>query len=260
MSNHIPYHQWAQALSEDEWCQFLAGTAMRGHIPPSLPPEEFQRAWVGGAGLDTFREAVAFCRLLKSTLTEAGYRITPNTRMLDVGVGWGRIYRVLLRETPHIVGIDVVPHCIELCRSALPDGEFEISPLEPPYRFSDGEFDIVYLYSVFSHFNEAAFLAMLCEAVRVVKEGNFVVFTTLAPSDDFIRLGFPDTWRADAEIGRFLYVPTGGGHDSMPSSVWGWAHVSEPYLRRVILDFPLELVAYEPDRLIQSFVALKKRR
>src|SRR5262249_38615601 len=144
-------------------------------------------------------------------------------------------------------------------RSALPGREFEICPLEPPYRFSDGEFDVVYLYSVFSHVNEAVFLAMLREAARVVREDGFVVFTTLAPSDDLVRLGFPQTWRVDAEGGQFLYVPTGGGHESMPPSVWGWVHVSEPYLRQVISDFPLELVAYEPNRLIQAFVALKKR-
>jgi SAM-dependent methyltransferase len=90
----------------------------------------------------------------------------------------------------------------------------------PPYRFADGAFDVAYLYSVFSHVNEAVFLAMLRETVRVVKEGGFVVFTTVAPSDDFVRLGFPDTLRVDAEGGQFLYVPTGGGHESMPSSVW----------------------------------------
>jgi SAM-dependent methyltransferase len=203
---------------------------------------------------------MAFCRLLKSTLTDAAFELGPDTRMLDIGVGWGRVYRVLLRETPHIVGIDVVPQCVELCQSALPGGEFEISPLTPPYRFSDGEFDVVYLYSVFSHLNESLFLAILREATRVVRDGGFVVFTTLRPSDDVLRpIGFPETWKTDAESGRFLYVPTGGGHESMPSSVWGWTFVPEPYLRRTILDFPLELVSYEPDRLMQTFVALEKQ-
>ena len=32
-----PYHRWAQALSDDKWCEFLAGTAMRGHTAPLLP-------------------------------------------------------------------------------------------------------------------------------------------------------------------------------------------------------------------------------
>jgi cyclopropane fatty-acyl-phospholipid synthase-like methyltransferase len=254
------FHSWAQALSDEEWCEFLAGTPMFGRIPPPLPPEEFQRAWVGNAGIETFREAMAFCRLLKSTLAGAGFELGPRSRLLDIGVGWGRIYRVLLRETAQIVGTDTVPHCIELCRQALPNGEFEISPQSPPYRFADGEFDVVYLYSIFSHLNEETFQALLRETVRLVAKGGFIVFTTLGPSDDFMRRnGFPDTWRADAEAGQFLYVPTGGAHESMPRSVWGWALVSESYLQRIILDLPVKLIAYDPDRLIQTFVVLEKR-
>jgi cyclopropane fatty-acyl-phospholipid synthase-like methyltransferase len=258
-SSHEPYHLWAQALSDDEWCQFLAGTPTQGYNPPPMPSEEFQRAWTGNMGVDTFREAMAFGHLLKSTLAAADYNLNSNSRLLEIGVGWGRVYRVLLRETPHIVGIDPVPHCIDLCRSAFPGGKFEISPLAPPYRFSDDEFDVVYLYSVFSHLNESLFLAVLREAARVVTKGGFVVFTTLGPSDDTLRrFGFPDGWEADGNAGRFLYVPTGGGHESMPASVWGWVHLSEAYLRRIMPDFPLKMLAYEPDELVQAFVALKK--
>jgi SAM-dependent methyltransferase len=259
LSSHEPYHLWAQAVSDDEWCEFLAGTPKQGYSPPPMPSEEFQRAWTGDVGVDTFREAMAFGRLFKSTLAAAGYRLSPNSRLLEIGVGWGRVYRVLLRETPHIIGIDPVPDCIDLCQSAFPGGRFEISPLAPPYWFSDDEFDVVYLYSVFSHLNEPLFLAILREAARVVRKGGFVVFTTLGPSEDTLRrFGFPDGWKADANAGRFLYVPTGGGHKSMPASVWGWVHLSEPYLRRIISDFPLTMLVYEPDELVQAFVALTK--
>lgn len=214
---------------------------------------------MGSAGVETFQHAMAFCRLLKSTLAANGYNLGPDSWLLDIGVGWGRIYRALMRETPHIVGIDPVPQCIETCRSALPHGKFELSPLNPPYHFANGEFDVAYLYSVFSHLNEPMFLTMLGEAARVVRRGGFVVFTTVGPSDDVMRRnGFPESWRADAEAGRFLWVPTGGGHETMPPSIWGWALVSEPFLQRILPDLSLELVAYEPDQLIQAFVALKK--
>jgi SAM-dependent methyltransferase len=258
--NDEPYHEWAQALSDDEWCEFLAGTPIGGRVPPPLPPEGFQTAWVGNAGKETFREAIAFCQLLKLSLTANGFRFGPESRLLDIGVGWGRIYRALLRETPHIVGIDPVPACIELCREALPTGHFEIAPGAPPYRFEDGEFDVAYLYSVFSHMNETLFVSMLREAARVVRESGFVVFTTLAPREEALPGSFPGTWRDDTEAGRFVYVPTGGADESMPPTVWGWALVSEPYLQRIISNFPLHLVAYDPDRLVQTFVLLKKPR
>ena len=72
MRNETAGYQWAQALSDDEWCEFLAGTPMRGHTPPPLPPEDYQMAWVGSTGKETFREAIAFCQLLKSTLEATG--------------------------------------------------------------------------------------------------------------------------------------------------------------------------------------------
>ena len=117
-------NEWAQALSDDEWCEFLAGTPMRGHTPPPLPPEDYHMAWVGSTGKETFREAIAFCQLLKSTLEATGVELGPESRLLDIGVGWGRIYRVLLGGHPISSELDTVRSCIELCRSALPGGQF----------------------------------------------------------------------------------------------------------------------------------------
>lgn len=257
----MPDYLWAQALSDEEWCEFLAGAVKDGHVPPPLPPDEFQWAWTGSAGIQVMRDAVAFCRLLKSTLAQAGYELGPDSRLLEIGVGWGRIYRALLRETSLIVGIDPVARCIELCRETFPDGKFELVQPQPPYRFADGAFDVIYLYSVFSHLNETEFLTILREAARIVRKGGFILFTTLLPSDEtLLPLGFPEAWDAIAEAGRFLFVPTGGGDEVMPASVWGWAHLSQAYLRRILLDFPLRVIAYDPHELIQSFVALRKRQ
>ena len=178
--------------------------------------------------------------------------------MLDIGVGWGRVYRAMLRETLLIVGIDPLPRCIELCREAFPDGKFELVQPQPPYQFADEAFDVVYLYSVFSHLNEPEFLTILREAVRVVRKGGFVAFTTLPPWV-LATLGFSKGWEAEAEAGRFLFVPTGGGHEVMPTSVWGWVHLSQAYLRRILPDFPLQMIAYSATELRQSFVALEKR-
>jgi hypothetical protein len=100
---------------------------------------------------------------------------------------------------------------------------------------------------------------MLHEAARLVREGGFVVFTTLAPRDEVLPAGFPSTWRADAKAGQFVYMPTGGAHQSLIPSVYGWSLLSEPYLRRIAAYFPLTLAAYDSDRLMQAFVALRKQ-
>jgi hypothetical protein len=102
-------------------------------------------------------------------------------------------------------------------------------------------------------------LSILRETARLLRDDGFLIFTTLRPAEHVLRsIGFPETWRADADAGRFLYVPTGGGHERMPSSVWGWVHLSEAYLRRILIEFPLKLIAYDTDQLPQAFVAMTK--
>jgi hypothetical protein len=83
---------WARALTDDEWCAFLAGELnVPGQSPPSLPLPEFQRSWVGGAGLIAFTEAVTFLRHMKAEMAEAGTPLRRDTRVLDFGAGCGSI-------------------------------------------------------------------------------------------------------------------------------------------------------------------------
>jgi SAM-dependent methyltransferase len=255
-----PYHRWAAPLSDEAWAAFLAGTPHNGHMPPPLPPDEFQRVWTGNAGLGAIREAVAFCRLIKETC-----RLDHNTEVIDIGCGWGRIYRALLRETPNIIGIDPVARCIELCRQAFPKGRFELSPPRPPWRFADCSFDLASLYSVFSHLNEPEFRSTLAEIARIPRPGGFLAFTTLPPTPAaLINCGFPDDWQDKAAAGEFLFSPTGGGDDIannevMPPTVWGWVHISPAYLERILPEFNLDMLVYVPNRLEQAFIALQKR-
>jgi len=257
-SGNLKYH-WARDLRDDEWGEFLAGRSMCGHVPPPLPPEDFQRSWVGNAGIDTFREAVAFYRKVKATLAASERELEACSRLLDIGVGWGRVYRVFMRDASNIIGVDPVPECIELCRLALPQGVFEQSPPEPPFRFLDEEFDLVYLYSVFSHLNKGPFHSMLKEMSRILKPDGFAFFTTSPHSDEFVRrVGFPGNWRTELEMEGFIYVPTGGAHEAMPPSRWGWSLMSEAFINQAVADLPFEMIAYDPCQLSQTFVALRK--
>src|SRR5262245_47516272 len=114
--NYTPSHgqreagymwQWAQGLAEEEWLRFLAGEiSIPGHVPPPMPPEEIQQSWVGASGIVALRGAGVFLRRLKKHMAEAGTPLRRGTRALDFGVGWGRIYRLLMRELDDLTGID----------------------------------------------------------------------------------------------------------------------------------------------------------
>lgn len=141
-----------------------------------MPPADLQARFVGSSGRESFREAEAFWRRVL-----AGVHLGPGARVLDLGVGWGRLYRWALRDFPisDLVGADVDPAMVDLCRAAMPDGDFRLVGAPPYADVPDGGFDLAILYSVFSHLSEAGMLTILVELARLVKPGGHVAFTTL---------------------------------------------------------------------------------
>jgi hypothetical protein len=115
-----PY-AWARALPEPEWLAFLAGeiTIPDENAPP-MPAPEFQMSWVGCSGLAALADGAVFLDYVRSRIPA----LHQQARILDFGCGWGRLYRILIRDTFSVVGVDSEPAVMQMCRDALPDGEF----------------------------------------------------------------------------------------------------------------------------------------
>jgi SAM-dependent methyltransferase len=69
---------------------------------------------------------------------------------LDVGCGIGLISAWLAKAIPRVVGVDVSPRSIEVCRKLHPAGEFRVCAL-PDERLPDGPFDLVTFVDVLEH-------------------------------------------------------------------------------------------------------------
>ena len=267
---------WARDLSDAEWCAFLAGDLeIPGRCAPAMPPAEFQMSWVGGAGITTLNEAMIFVGQTRTAMLEAGSPLRRDMRVLDFGVGWGRFYRLLMREVDQLIGADPDRPCIDMCREMLPEREFAQIPTRPPYKFHDQEFDLIYAYSVFTHLAEAVFIEVISEFSRIVKPGGLVAFTTLPisfidlweskrDSGDF-KSGIektdfdPALWRARAAAGEFLFVPTGGGGKHETPDIYGWALISRPYLEKALRGTPFWLISMESiSGLPQEFVLIQR--
>ena len=130
-------------------------------------------------------------------------------------------------------------------------------------------------YSVFSHLAEAPFRAWLAEFSRVLRVGGTVFFTTLkeahidawdarrgevAHGAALASVGFTAAgWRARADAGQLLFVPTGGGGPRSPS-FYGETVVPRAFLEREAPLLGFELLEFRSDDdLPQAFVALEKR-
>jgi SAM-dependent methyltransferase len=73
-------------------------------------------------------------------------------------------------------GVDVDEEAIEWCRKNLP-GSFAANSAEPPLRFPENYFDVVYCFSVFTHLNEAMQNQWLSELRRILKPGGALLIT-----------------------------------------------------------------------------------
>lgn len=207
-----------------------------------MPSESTQAMFVGSTGVDAFLHAARFWQRAKDALSSVGQPLSPSTRVLDVGVGWGRLYRWALRdlEPSQITGVDVDPSALEICREAMPYGDFQL--VSPNGPCPEG-YDLAILYSVFSHTSENATRTMLDAMRSALVPGGLIALTTLRPahvdvwasqvdhptfSKCLSRAKFDHArWSEASKADGYLYVPTSGGDETRPDDMYGEAVVSK---------------------------------
>ena len=244
-------------VSDDDFFALLVESTRRetvthGVTLPGFPEEVYQRNSIGSFGETALREGFGFYRQIKGFAPECGNPISADTRILDFGIGWGRIIRFFLKDVlvENIYGVDVDPYMIELCKDTnVPGTLCVINPL-PPTKLPDASLDIIFAYSVFSHLSQDAADSWIEEFNRLLKPGGIVVATTQARNfidyceqlrnqqpefewHEKLRRSFVDTQAAFAayDRGEFLFSPTGGG-ESRPSSFYGEALIPSAYMQK----------------------------
>jgi ubiquinone/menaquinone biosynthesis C-methylase UbiE len=246
-------------------------------ILPAFPPEEVQLRFTGAAGDQTMQEAFGVYSLVRSLTAQHLGR--PLESVLEFGCGWGRVIRLFLRdvEPERLQGIDCMPAAIEICKATNPYCQFTLIDPFPPTALPDASFDLVYLYSVFSHLSEDAHLKWLAEFHRILKPGGLVVATT-RPRDFILYCAeqraqrqnaawaqgtvqaFKDTKDALARYdrGEFLYEPLGGG-DVLDASFFGETCIPQAYVRQHWTRL-FEFVGYLDDRRysLQNVIVVRK--
>jgi len=174
---------WFSGVDDDTW--FWMNTQGRRRlksiaaIVPGLPDATLQAAYTGSSEDSTLREGFAAYQLFKHHY-EAHAGALSEARVLDFGCGWGHIIRFFLREVPpeRLVGVDFSAEAIEACRATNRWCDFRLIDPQPPTLLDAGTFDLIYLYSVFSHLPEEMHWALLYEFHRLLTPGGLLIATT----------------------------------------------------------------------------------
>jgi len=138
--------------------------------------------------------------------------------ILDVGSGTGRLAIGILNQLGEIHayrGIDILPLQVNWCQHYItshhPMFQFECLDLKNSrynpkgedlsfnfrFPFEESDFDIIYLYSVFSHMEEKDICVYLHDFRRVIKKDGYLFFTAFVEKNVPDVTINPDNYRLD---------------------------------------------------------------
>ena len=205
---------------------------------PTMPDEKIQATYTGQTGYATLEQAFSIFTLFKNIAKKHGIDLWECQNILDFGCGWGRIIRFFLKDVDPsgLYGVDVNINIIEICQQSNLRGiEFKQINILPPIQFPDNMFDIIYLFSVFSHLSEEACMKWLAEFQRILRPGGIAIATTRSRRNIYslpnIRNKFPDLEQTllDYDNGKICHAATGGG-GILDKSFFGETAIPEKYV------------------------------
>lgn len=244
-------------LSDDAWHDLLRRSAsgetvaIEGRRLPPMPDAQLQINTVGQSGPGAMEEAWTFAAQCLARFRASPRFADRGKVLVDFGTGWARIARCFLRDfrAEDMVGVDVDPDFLTVCRTTFPGPRFLRCEPMPPLLLRDGSVDFIVGYSVFSHLSEATCLAWIAEFARVLKPGGMVAVTTrgrwffdyaagLTSADPYSRAlstMFPDFGAAKAlyDQGGFVHSNAYGvsGSGAREGGFYGETFIPEAYAR-----------------------------
>jgi 2-polyprenyl-3-methyl-5-hydroxy-6-metoxy-1,4-benzoquinol methylase len=256
--------------SNDEWL----ATVQRSITEPVINGVEFARfphssiqlGFNGAANEEAILRAHYFWSYAEKWARALGRPFAKESKVLDIGCGWGRITRMFARDVADqgIFGCDIDAEALSICRYLGVPGQFVLNKPNQPLPFENDKFTTMTAYSVFTHLPENAALAIFAEMSRVAQKGCIFVFTVEDENflDYFNIPGIEsrsERWRllsahkADVpaireryRAGEYIYLTT-NKENVRSSDVYGDALVSQKWLEENTKPF-FRILGFYPTR------------
>ncbi len=148
-----------------------------GKLP--FPPPELRFLVAGTADPSWFlRGGKLSVETLVELLDKQGKSLDQFQAVLDQGCGCGRVLRHLDTLPPgRLHGCDVNSLAIRWCQNNLLHATCDANGLEPPLPYPNRKFDLVYSWSIFTHFPEPLQSVWMQELRRVLVPGGYLVMS-----------------------------------------------------------------------------------
>lgn len=127
------------------------------------------------------RHAEALGEMVRGTRLDS----TQIASVLDFGCGCGRAvsaFQALLPQAK-FYGTDAEADLIAWAHTHLAFADFRVNAPEPPLPYADGQFDLIYAISVFTHLDEHMQFLWLAELRRVARPGAILILTVHGTED-----------------------------------------------------------------------------
>jgi len=162
--------------------------------PRMLPPLELAATIQGTNKADPDGFFGSGYRTTLSYVTELhdhGVSPAKMSRILEMGVGLGRLIVNFLPFGAELHGCDVTPEVLEWTRKTLGHRiRLELTGVEPPLPYPDGYFDFVYANSVFTHIDCPLIGRWAAELYRLVRPGAMMIVSVLDANNYLRHLTF----------------------------------------------------------------------
>lgn len=284
-----PLHERFEHLTDAEWKKVLLRSTherlIDGVEMPGFPDAHTQVLFTSMSNEQAIEEAFTFFEIAKRACRSYSSPLNASTRLLDFGVGWGRITRTFARDisAQNLYGVDVYAPVLELCRKLMPVGTYTQCIHGQPLDFPEGSFDLATAFSVFSHLSPRTHLVWLEELHRVLRPGGLFVLTTLsrryldmcwnaandpqaskwaADQAALVTRTFPD-WRTrlkNHDPRELFFLPAGGGLEGLEPEHYGWTVVLPEYANEHWTKwFDIVEFADDPKVLAQAHFVLRRK-
>lgn len=218
--------------------------------PPLALVEQIQSA--EKANPDVF--IASGCRTALSYLDELhdhGFDPRRFSRILEFGVGLGRLIRHFYPFSAELIGCDVTPTVVQYTQKSLGSRlECQLNSLSPPLPFPDEHYDFIYANSVFTHIQMPLVRDWISEFNRLITPGGCAIVSVFEPKEYMKFLSERDLDKIEQGDGYFEW-----GEDVVRAR---YAYMTEPRLRREWGQY-FEVLELRPHYRDQSHLILKKR-